>query len=131
LVIIRRPLLLPADRSGHMSIGGRQLGEFEKTFDNGMKSPQAPSIGSLDSVSDGRRIDELSVERECELKIRKIRIRSLNRWVRGDELQVLGPGCREKIGSGSSDVLLEIEGSVVPGERKLVSPNTCSEHLCL
>lgn len=123
-VVVLLPLLLPRDGTGHVAVGRVELRELEKRFGDRVNRPQTPSFFSQDGIDNGRSLNEGSVERQNELKEGKVGVRLLDGRSGLEELEVAAAGGRQKVGRSTSNVLGEVEGSVVPGEGKLVSPYT-------
>ena len=75
-------------------------------------------------VQNGACIDKVGIEGVHGLEPGQIRVRSLKRWSRFDELIVLCGSTREQVGCRFLDVFRGVEGTVVPAKHEFVSPNT-------
>jgi hypothetical protein len=117
-------LFLPANGSRHMTVQRVDFGELVKSLDRSVHSPQLPSFDRVYCIDDSRCVDERGIEGKSELQVREVWVWSLYSRSGGQKAKVATLGRGQEVLSSTKDVFFKVEGPIVPGEGKLVPPNT-------
>jgi len=122
-------LCFPANTTVHVSISRTKLGELFELFSNTVHGIDPPAISSKDGFDHSRSHDELGLERDHNLKLSKVGIRSFDAWSWFQKVEVAGFSLREQVLGGFENRWSKVECTLVPGERELITPHTCGERL--
>lgn len=107
-----------------MAIGGGLLGELLQLLGHSVHGVDPPPVGSENGVDDSRSINHLGFEGDDELQMSIVGERSINFRGRRHEPKVADLDGGKDVGGSREDLRLEIESTIVPRKRELVSPHS-------
>jgi hypothetical protein len=124
-------LRLPANSAVHVSISRTKLGELFELFSNTVHGIYPPAISGKDGFNHSRSHDKLGLERNHNLELSEVGIRSFDAWSWFQEFEIAGFSSREQVLSGLENCWLKVECTLIPRERELIAPYAWGEILAV